>query len=545
MSELPEDERPSPLAPLFTPAEGEELAMLMLSFDGGMLDYGELDGFLSALAVAPQPTTLERWWNALFGPEPEWETEHEPVRAKALVERYYAMVQARVAVDPVELGVHAIPPLESVGENLDWADDADDVEDLASPAHQRGRSLATCGGAPGIDVGSVEDEGGEFAAADEAVDDDESDEDAYGGQEIEFGYGETWLSGFRYALSLQADDWRRVLDEEPALARWLHALWVAADAAQGEGGPLDALPAMAPTAAAPEDAGFLTLEAALRERAAQAEALDPLDEDALTVLLPPLLHQLWRRHRRQAGVVAAKIASAFADGLLGVRDYDEDRLHELLRQHAGADGMSLERLDGWWSAQRAAGLEVSPWDSLERIFGGDKVWEDVADAREVMSELLMHWNRLGERLQRKPDPDDPLCDPFIDYPVGEDPSAHPQRPYGREFAQGFLAAVGEFPRSAQLLLMDPEAKHWLAPFEALAHGRSLEKKGKRLDYEERMGLIAELPECIAELGRFWTAGSGTPRPPVRVEPLPGRNDPCPCGSGRKYKKCHGAPERLH
>jgi preprotein translocase subunit SecA len=23
---------------------------------------------------------------------------------------------------------------------------------------------------------------------------------------------------------------------------------------------------------------------------------------------------------------------------------------------------------------------------------------------------------------------------------------------------------------------------------------------------------------------------------------PGRNDPCPCGSGKKYKKCHGANE---
>jgi len=22
----------------------------------------------------------------------------------------------------------------------------------------------------------------------------------------------------------------------------------------------------------------------------------------------------------------------------------------------------------------------------------------------------------------------------------------------------------------------------------------------------------------------------------------GRNDPCPCGSGKKYKKCHGADE---
>ena len=25
---------------------------------------------------------------------------------------------------------------------------------------------------------------------------------------------------------------------------------------------------------------------------------------------------------------------------------------------------------------------------------------------------------------------------------------------------------------------------------------------------------------------------------------PGRNDPCPCGSGKKYKKCHGASEHV-
>jgi preprotein translocase subunit SecA len=27
---------------------------------------------------------------------------------------------------------------------------------------------------------------------------------------------------------------------------------------------------------------------------------------------------------------------------------------------------------------------------------------------------------------------------------------------------------------------------------------------------------------------------------VRKEKKVGRNDPCPCGSGKKYKKCHGA-----
>jgi preprotein translocase subunit SecA len=30
-----------------------------------------------------------------------------------------------------------------------------------------------------------------------------------------------------------------------------------------------------------------------------------------------------------------------------------------------------------------------------------------------------------------------------------------------------------------------------------------------------------------------------PKQPITVDKEPGRNDPCPCGSGKKYKKCHG------
>jgi preprotein translocase subunit SecA len=30
--------------------------------------------------------------------------------------------------------------------------------------------------------------------------------------------------------------------------------------------------------------------------------------------------------------------------------------------------------------------------------------------------------------------------------------------------------------------------------------------------------------------------------PIRVENKIGRNDPCPCGSGKKYKNCHGKEE---
>ncbi|RME69279.1 MAG: hypothetical protein D6778_00735, partial [Nitrospirae bacterium] len=33
---------------------------------------------------------------------------------------------------------------------------------------------------------------------------------------------------------------------------------------------------------------------------------------------------------------------------------------------------------------------------------------------------------------------------------------------------------------------------------------------------------------------------GEERTPVRKGKKVGRNDPCPCGSGKKYKKCCGA-----
>jgi preprotein translocase subunit SecA len=30
--------------------------------------------------------------------------------------------------------------------------------------------------------------------------------------------------------------------------------------------------------------------------------------------------------------------------------------------------------------------------------------------------------------------------------------------------------------------------------------------------------------------------------PIRVDKKVGRNDPCPCGSGKKFKNCHGTEE---
>lgn len=61
--------------------------------------------------------------------------------------------------------------------------------------------------------------------------------------------------------------------------------------------------------------------------------------------------------------------------------------------------------------------------------------------------------------------------------------------------------------------------------------------------EERDQIIndceEDLAQAVTDIYRFWQAkrGSGTIR---REEPKVGRNDPCPCGSGKKFKQCCGA-----
>jgi preprotein translocase subunit SecA len=49
---------------------------------------------------------------------------------------------------------------------------------------------------------------------------------------------------------------------------------------------------------------------------------------------------------------------------------------------------------------------------------------------------------------------------------------------------------------------------------------------------EPAGVVAGASPVRTNLGPVSTAGASLPEV--------GRNDPCPCGSGKKYKKCHGA-----
>ncbi len=118
-----------------------------------------------------------------------------------------------------------------------------------------------------------------------------------------------------------------------------------------------------------------------------------------------------------------------------------------------------------------------------------------------------------------------------------------------DWAFGFADALEDFDERLQ------------AP--ADADEDALAQYGDLLDQITVLMLTPDSPELQAHAEKYWKGSLPTrddlvdaaclavqdlrlwwldhaPRPATRrVAPAPGRNDPCPCGSGRKFKKCHG------
>ena len=68
-----------------------------------------------------------------------------------------------------------------------------------------------------------------------------------------------------------------------------------------------------------------------------------------------------------------------------------------------------------------------------------------------------------------------------------------------------------------------------------------EQHTQRQQYTESKQQLGE--ESLRDPGQAAAAAQDTraqqPRTPIMKDRLPGRNDPCPCGSGKKFKNCHG------
>jgi preprotein translocase subunit SecA len=86
--------------------------------------------------------------------------------------------------------------------------------------------------------------------------------------------------------------------------------------------------------------------------------------------------------------------------------------------------------------------------------------------------------------------------------------------------------------------------HCAMPAENTADRQIKEGREKKTDMSKMRERKAEFagggePEYAAQGNDYIDPSAQIKQEPIRVEKMPGRNEPCYCGSGKKYKNCHG------
>ena len=225
-------------------------------------------------------------------------------------------------------------------------------------------------------------------------------------------------------------------------------------------------------------------------------------------------------------------------------DAQIEQLSELLDQRAVPfKGFNLEALDGYLTAL-ALSPEVVPYEEWEPLVWGKPArWADEDEAREVRALLATHAATAEHRVRYG---DDDLPDafaPLLWLPENLDEHDDDELDVGRDWAMGFFAAV-ELREAAWEKWLDENA--WIEEIfdllDRLASGEITAEDptepGTPIAYKERLEIIGSLPGMLNDLHHH-RIDALTPREPIRREDTPGRNAPCPCGSGRKFKRCCG------
>jgi uncharacterized protein len=219
-----------------------------------------------------------------------------------------------------------------------------------------------------------------------------------------------------------------------------------------------------------------------------------------------------------------------------------DRMSGTLTRFGAQNAMNLETLDGFFAALIAGPDDVLPSEYLPEIWGDGMVTEDTFHAQPVLQDFLSlvrrHWNHISETL-RSGDIYVPL--------VMEDEEGIAR---GNDWANGFLRGMGLRREDWAPLLDDEDHGGCLVAIFALAHEHDpdpeLRSYDKPISLELREKLIVGLAAGVMQIYRYFEkrgrpvgAALSSHSTFRRLTPKVGRNDPCPCGSGMKYKHCCG------
>ena len=226
----------------------------------------------------------------------------------------------------------------------------------------------------------------------------------------------------------------------------------------------------------------------------------------------------------------------------------DDEFHELdmflLNEVEPDEAMTIDILDGYLHAIAIAPTTVHPKQWLPKVWGTGTFMppmDSIDQLNHVLGLVMRHFNGIIAGLQSEPREISPVW---------------ATREYrGKEYdeaegwAYGFVEGMRLCWDDWKPLLDTPERQAWFRPVALLGEDDFCADQDELTKTPARRAKIAQqIPEAVLAMHAYWL--------PLRqavyerevakaMQPKVGRNDPCPCGSGKKFKKCCGAAANLH
>ncbi|AME28190.1 UPF0149 family protein [Burkholderia sp. PAMC 26561] len=225
----------------------------------------------------------------------------------------------------------------------------------------------------------------------------------------------------------------------------------------------------------------------------------------------------------------------------------------LMSDHVPDSSMDVSMIDGFITALVSGPNLVMPSTMLNWIWDADNGREapqfsDALEYQRIVGLILRHWNDINDTLNASANDYEPL--------IMESRWEGRTMPVIDEWCEGYhkglsIDAAGWTP----LLAEHPE---WFTAITLYGTESGWDElKARKDSVDQHEAFANSLADSARRIHRYWVEdrklrierdempvaiGPTGKREPLKRPPKAGRNEACPCGSGKKYKRCHGLLE---